>query len=143
MKPGSLHYVPFNGGLGDAQRQWLEVQLGYALKNSLRVIIFTHVEMVYTRTFQDTLLFDNEEVAKLLMRYKGVVHTIFTGHRHFGGYKFHENLKVHCYSILCPLVVQEGEACHAICHVCKNGNIELKGFGEVKSISLPDPSNKT
>jgi len=143
LKPELLHYMPYNGGLGDAQRQWLKGQLGYALKNSLRVIIFTHVEMLHTRTFQETLLFDHEEVAKLLMNYKGVVHTIFTGHHHEGGYTFHKDLKVHCYSILCPLVIQEGAACHAICHVCKNGNIELKGFGKVKSISLSDPSSQT
>lgn len=136
LTPEQLVYMPYNEGLGASQCRWLNVQLRNASKNGQRVIIFTHVEMVRTRTHQQTLLLDHEEVAKLLGRYKGVVHSIFTGHHHEGGYSFHDMLKIHCYSILCPLIVQEGHACHAVCHVFKDGKIEIEGFGAVNSMSL-------
>jgi len=131
-----LHYLPYNGGLGEIQRRWLDEQLGEASRLHERVIIFTHVELVRTRDFQDTLIFDNDELVKILRKYKGVVHTIFTGHHHDGGYIYVESLGVHSYNILCPLIVQEGLACHAVCHVLRDGSIKLEGFGAVKTISL-------
>jgi len=132
----SMHYLPFNGGLGEVQRGWMAAQLEEASRKDERVLIFTHVEVLRTRMGQKTLLFDHEEVTKLLEKYHGVVHTIFTGHRHSGTYYYHKKLKVHCYSILCPLVAAEGMVCHAVCHVQPDGRIEVEGFGEVNSMSL-------
>jgi hypothetical protein len=131
-----MHYLPYNGGLGDVQRGWLAAQLEEASEIDERVLIFTHVEVVRTRKEQKTLLFDHEKVTKLLEKHKGVVHTIFTGHRHEGSYHFNEQLNLHCYSILCPLIVPEGIACHAVCHIHPDGRIDVEGFGEVSSMSL-------
>ena len=62
---GQQHFVPFNGGLGETQRDWLRNQLREAWSEKQYVVIFSHVPVHSARPSR-TLLWDREEVEGIL-----------------------------------------------------------------------------
>lgn len=65
LDSGRLQFVPYNGALGETQRDWLRDQLREAFSEKQYVVIFCHVPMHSSKSSR-TLLWDSEEVREIL-----------------------------------------------------------------------------
>ncbi|EKF33048.1 serine/threonine protein phosphatase, putative [Trypanosoma cruzi marinkellei] len=71
--------LDFNGGIGEEQMQWLRMQLEYASKQKMVVLVFCHFPMY---PYDDELnLWNDVEVVRLLSKYSCVA-AVVSGHTH-------------------------------------------------------------
>lgn len=77
-----LRWVPFNGGIGEEQLQWLQRTLTLAKQHQEKVILFCH-QPVYAPTRPNSLVWNAEEVLQLLWSFDNVVMWM-AGHDHGG-----------------------------------------------------------
>jgi len=83
LKPGTEHYMPYNGALGQTQREWLQRELEEAKKEGEKVIIATHVPIL-PDFISDAML--DKDVTLAMLKEAGNVVAFFAGHSHRGGY---------------------------------------------------------
>ena len=81
----NLHFngMPWNGGIGRQQMQWLEERLKDADSAGRKVIVCCHFPLFGK---EDHLLFNCKEVFSLISRHPSVK-AYFNGHYHSGGYE--------------------------------------------------------
>jgi manganese-dependent ADP-ribose/CDP-alcohol diphosphatase len=81
-------YVPFNGGIGAEQMEWLQKQLCLTVASSEKCIIFCHMPLLDGCCLDNNIhLWNNEEVMALLHQTpRGTVLACIAGHDHDGGY---------------------------------------------------------
>lgn len=77
--------VKWNGGIGDAQKKWLAETLAQAVKAGEKVIVFCHHPAVREASNPHSVLWNLDEIAKLLEDCPAVMAYV-AGHAHHGGY---------------------------------------------------------
>jgi 3',5'-cyclic AMP phosphodiesterase CpdA len=75
----------WNGGLGEAQREWLRRTLADAARAKERAVIFCHQPALAESCRPEHLLWDHEETVRILESSPAAV-AWFNGHDHRGGY---------------------------------------------------------
>ena len=109
LDPLQRRYVPYNGGLGPAQRAWLEAELAAAAAARERVLVFCHLPCFSACSRANNILWDAELVHDLLRKAgPRVVAAFVAGHDHDGGYAVDED-GVHHLVPRAPLEVDEGD----------------------------------
>jgi predicted phosphodiesterase len=112
--------MPWNGGIGSEQMQWLEEQLKEAEKGKRKIIVACHFPL-YSKG--DHNLFNNHELFSLLTQYHSVK-AYFTGHYHKGYY--HEKEGIH----LVNFVGMVNTRVNAFAEVTlTNDSILIRGYG--------------
>ena len=126
-------FVPYNGGFGEEQRQWLARELDC----DERVIIATHIPIAQESCSDACLLWDFEEVRQVLAKGRAKVVAVFAGHDHDGGYKFDEELRIHHITMPSPMVCKNKgvSAAHSIVYV-HDDHLEVQGFGTARSMKI-------
>jgi manganese-dependent ADP-ribose/CDP-alcohol diphosphatase len=79
------NFVPFNGGLGEVQRAWLDKELADADACGDRVVLLTHVALHPSACDGTTMVWDYEQVLQMLDEHE-CVGAVLSGHDHSGGY---------------------------------------------------------
>ena len=80
--------LPWNGGIGSVQMEWLEEQLKLAEQGSRKVVVACHFPLFSKGNHN---LFNNEELFALISRYR-CVKAWFSGHYHAGNYQEREGI---------------------------------------------------
>ena len=78
-------WMPFNGGLGAEQLEWLKSELAESKAARQPVVIMSHVPFHYGACDGFTFIFDYEAALKAIDE-SGVVVAVLCGHDHRGGY---------------------------------------------------------
>mmetsp|Transcript_65632 Transcript_65632/g.136704 ORF Transcript_65632/g.136704 Transcript_65632/m.136704 type:complete len:374 (+) Transcript_65632:106-1227(+) len=129
-------WVPFNGGLGQQQVDWLRKQVETAQEMSQKVILLSHVilhpDATPSRSCR-TLLWNFEEALTILREFPGVVPLVLCGHAHQGARVFDEVSKTHHLTVHSPLEHPES---YAYCNVLRDGSIQIVGSGDEPSCTL-------
>eukprot|EP00966_Prymnesium_polylepis_P095476 2211647-Prymnesium_polylepis.1 len=82
-----MKYVPFNGGVGAPQLQWLRKEVVAARERGDRIVILAHLPLYAAAASERTVAYDCDEVLKILHEDGcGRVVAVFAGHLHRGGY---------------------------------------------------------
>jgi manganese-dependent ADP-ribose/CDP-alcohol diphosphatase len=80
-----IRWAPYNGGIGKYQLLQLEKVLEYCNANNERAIFFAH-QPVYSPLKPKSLIWNSEEVLRLLWKFGDRVVAWFAGHDHDGEY---------------------------------------------------------
>eukprot|EP00400_MALV-I_sp_L67-5_P000169 gene169-903_t len=109
--PEHLHrYCAFNGGLGEAQLNWLRDELEDARFNKKSAIVISHIPCYEPATCPKTILFDSEECLKVIGDFNDVVKVFVGGHDHDGGFAVDDNNVIHM-TVGSPMMVAPGSDC--------------------------------
>jgi len=127
-------YVPYNGGVGPIQLQWLREQLAEAEAAGQRVIVASHCPLQEGCSSPSTLLWNYEEVLALLHASPTVICGLY-GHDHAGGFGT-DSEGVHHLTLPSPLESQDGGNAFASITVYSD-RMDIHGVGDVASRSLP------
>jgi manganese-dependent ADP-ribose/CDP-alcohol diphosphatase len=129
----NLRFVPFNGGFGAAQLQWLRKTINESKAAAERVIIMTHVPIHPDAANVRAIAFDYDVLLSMLhTEGRGVVAAVFAGHFHRGGFAT-DDAGIHHVTVEAPLThgLSFGDV-----HVYGD-RLELAGSGALPSRSLP------
>lgn len=80
-----LRYVPFNGGFGRSQLEWVTDELKEAALADEKCLIFSHLPIYAPAASEKNVAFDADELLERLGEYEEQVSAYFAGHRHSGG----------------------------------------------------------
>jgi 3',5'-cyclic AMP phosphodiesterase CpdA len=123
--------VAWNGGIGESQKRWLQETLEEAGRRNERVIVFCHFPVLAASSTPVHLLWNHEEVLKILAASPTVV-AYMNGHDHQGGYA--EERGIHFLTV--SGVVESGEEnAFATVEVFAD-RLEIRGSGTVPHRSL-------
>jgi len=86
LEATQYRFVPFNGGLGETQREWLRIVLQDAVNNDEIVLVFCHVPILPQASKPHNVCWDNTDVLDLLDEQPNLRLVVFAGHDHDGGY---------------------------------------------------------
>ena len=129
-------YVPFNGGVGDEQLEWLVEELRTARSRRERVVVMTHLPLDHNAASHRTTAWNCDDVLDVLhSEGRGNVVAVLAGHHHRGGYALDE-FGVHHVTVHSPL--ENGVGCFGTVDV-HSDRIELVGSGDLPSRSLVLP----
>ena len=131
MPTERLRYVPFNGGFGQAQCQWLSEDLEQAKKAGERCLIFSHLPVFAPAASQRNVAFDADEVMRRLGDHSEQVYAFFAGHRHSGGSAIDDHGIPHI-TVQSPLT---HGACAAYV-IAGNRSLSVEGIGAHRSYSF-------
>jgi manganese-dependent ADP-ribose/CDP-alcohol diphosphatase len=106
------HFVPYNGGLGEAQLTWLEAELMDAQRQEQRTIVFSHAPISKHCAHASNVSFNHVEVLCLLQRYHTVV-AFIAGHDHIGGYHC-DCSGIHHITPIAPVECAPGELSYGV-----------------------------
>jgi len=126
----NLRFLPYNGALSTAQLQWLNQTLEKATALKEKVIILGHVPICPGSCTPTTLLWNYDEVLKIIHSYRCVV-ACLAGHDHQGGY-MRDDHGIHHKSFEAPLETPIGMDAYGVVHVYQN-KLVLQGSGVVDS----------
>ncbi len=112
----------WNGGIGEAQMQWLAKQLDQAKKSNKRVIVFNHFPVFPLNNGHN--LWNDRALVELLTSYENVA-AYMNGHNHKGNYAVHKG----CHFINCKGMVEGKTATPFAIVKCYADRIEIDGFG--------------
>ncbi|KAL1496478.1 hypothetical protein AB1Y20_016432 [Prymnesium parvum] len=130
-----MKYVPFNGGVGARQMQWLRKEVVSARERGDRIVILSHLPVLADASSHRTLMYDCDEVLRILHEDGcGHVVAVFAGHLHRGGYAV-DGEGVHHVTLRSPL---SHDDCFGRVEVYDD-RLELRGNGEQLSFSMPFP----
>jgi len=127
---GRPYAETWNGGIGEEQVQWLKQQLGDAAAVGQRVIVFGHMPVLAAASADWALLYNHEEIARLLES-SGVVVAYICGHEHAGGYA--QQNGVHYVTI--QGMVEAPQNAYAVVTLLED-RIEIRGTGAVPTRTL-------
>ena len=130
-REGRPYAETWNGGIGEEQLQWLKQQLAEARENGQRVIVFGHMPVLAAASADWALLYNHDEVRRLLET-SGIVVAYICGHEHAGGYA--QQNGVHYLTI--QGMIEAPENAYAVVRLFGD-RIEVQGTGAVPSRMLP------
>ena len=126
-------FVPFNGGLGTKQLEWLRSVLLKAKEKKEKVVLFTHAPLYEGAASTRNLAFDYDKALSIIHEEgESTVVAVMAGHYHRGGYAQDEN-GVHHVTIQSPLT---HGACFGVVEVYPE-RLELVGLGAQRSQIMP------
>ena len=99
-------WMPYNGGLSEAQLSWLAETLAGAERSKERCLIFSHVPFYPGATDPRAVLWNYESVLQCIYSRSGVVVGCFYGHGHIGGYA-QDSHGVHHFVVPSPLETED------------------------------------
>ena len=103
MKGKQLRFVPFNGGLGEKQLQWLNETVKQAAASGERMFVFSHLPMEGRASNDKNIAYNYNRVLDILHQQGGrQVVAFFAGHCHRGGY-FQDEQNIHHVTLQAPL----------------------------------------
>lgn len=129
-------FVPYNGGLGDEQLDFLRRVL--TQNKSRKVILFSHIPTFpgSAVTGLDTLLLDYEDLLKTIRcDGNGRVVAFISGHAHQGGYAFDPLSGTHHITIASPLETPPPHVSQAVLELYDDFML-LHGSGKVRSLAM-------
>jgi manganese-dependent ADP-ribose/CDP-alcohol diphosphatase len=85
-REGEENALPWNGGCGADQLDWLEGVLKQARTDAVNVIVGGHHPCAPESAASMHMMFDAKIVTDMLKKYNDVVRAYFAGHYHSGGY---------------------------------------------------------
>eukprot|EP01104_Vermistella_antarctica_P017016 TRINITY_DN5946_c0_g1_i1.p1 TRINITY_DN5946_c0_g1~~TRINITY_DN5946_c0_g1_i1.p1 ORF type:complete len:338 (+),score=37.77 TRINITY_DN5946_c0_g1_i1:258-1271(+) len=135
MKGEDKRYMPYNGALGAEQLLWLEEVVDAASLASECIIILTHVPLYMPASRKLTVVWNREEVLRIIRKHHGVVTAVFAGHDHAGGFATDES-GIHHITVPATLECEVGEVSYGTVEVWSD-RLELKGEGKLTSRELP------
>ena len=98
-----MRFVPFNGGFGEKQLDWLRHTIAQAVQNTEKILLFVHNPIYEAAASARNLAFDYDRVLHILHNTpKGSITAVFAGHYHRGGYA-QDTHGIHHITILSPL----------------------------------------
>ncbi|CAK0797966.1 unnamed protein product [Prorocentrum cordatum] len=130
--PAERHrFVPYNGGLGDDQLAWLRQRLAACAEAGKNVILLSHIPILEASTTPKTVLWNAEQVLKLLRSWEGrSVVAVLAGHDHDGGYAVDPDSGVHHVTFMSPMICEPGSGRSGAATVCCfEDHAELVGHG--------------
>ncbi len=120
---------PYAGALGETQMTWLCDQLAAAAKQKQRVIVFCHHPILAAASSPGSILWNSEEIQKLLVQ-SGCVAAWICGHHHKGGYAVADG--IHHLTIHGMIESPSGGTSYAVISVFPT-KIAVEGFGTTPS----------
>jgi len=129
-------FVESNGAIGTAQLSWLNNVLHHAQENGQKVVIFSHVPIHPGNRKPLDLLWNYEDVLKVLWQFRCVVACLH-GHTHEADYYLDKN-GIHHLAFDAVVEAPLQSNAFATLHV-KNDSITIEGFGVIKSQVLTFP----
>ncbi|CAE7229828.1 ADPRM [Symbiodinium natans] len=136
--PTAKHrYVPYNGGISQKQLDWLERALQSAEAEARKVLVFLHVPLFEPATKAKTVVWNSEEVLRVLHAHRDAVVAVFAGHDHDGGYGV-DAAGIHHITMNSPLTAEPGSDCYAVleCHADGWAHFRPHGRACVESNTL-------
>eukprot|EP00656_Telonema_subtile_P045607 TRINITY_DN51863_c0_g1_i1.p1 TRINITY_DN51863_c0_g1~~TRINITY_DN51863_c0_g1_i1.p1 ORF type:complete len:323 (+),score=72.66 TRINITY_DN51863_c0_g1_i1:84-1052(+) len=132
MQGPEMRFVPFNGGLGKDQREWLAQTVRYAAAAGDKIVILTHIPIDHRSSSHKTVLYDAPEVLDILKQQgKGAVVAVLAGHSHSGGYAKDET-GCHHVVLRAPLTHQ---TCYGVMQIFEDRMV-LEGIGAQTSFTM-------
>ncbi len=114
------NFMPWNGGISQAQMDWAETQFREAQSAGRNVIVLCHF-VVYP--FSSYNLWNNRELISLMTRYS-CVKAYFNGHHHPGNYGFYQGI----HFVNFKGMVNTTESAYALVSLTAD-SILIKGYG--------------
>jgi 3',5'-cyclic AMP phosphodiesterase CpdA len=124
--------VQWNGAIDDEQKKWLEETLTKAAKDGERVVVFCHHPALPEATGRGALLWNHEEIVKVLEACPAVV-AYLAGHEHRGGYAFRNGIH---YVTLQGLVESPADGTAFGVVSVYADKLVIRGFGALTSRTL-------
>ena len=109
LPKNKYRWVPYNGGIGSTQLQWLKNILRISVERSERVVIFCH-QPIYAPNTPSSLVWNSEELLNVI-RTSGNVWMWVAGHDHDGQYSIDET-GIHHIVPPAPLECEEGSVAY-------------------------------
>lgn len=128
-------WVPYNGGLGEAQLAWMRAELQAATVGEERVVMLCHVLLHPEAATGTTMTWDFEEAAEAMEGLEGCVAAVLCGHDHQGGYVHDTKTGIHHVTFQSPLNCGRADMCHATVEVFGD-RLSIQGRGIVPSREL-------
>lgn len=122
-------FVKFNGAISLEQLSWLEATLKTAKEHGQKAVIFSHVPIYPGLPDAMTILWNYQDVLKVLWQFHCVV-ACFHGHTHQYGYAVDEK-GIHHYIFDAVVEAPLDSNAFATLNV-KDDSIEIEGFGIIK-----------
>jgi len=121
-------FVPYNGGLGTEQLEWLRRDLASAVEEGEKVVIMSHVILHPMACGGYTMVWDYEEALEVIASDDAgdCVVAVLAGHDHKGGYHCDEYGVHHC-TFASPLNKGEDGFAFGLVHIGSNDCIEIRG----------------
>jgi manganese-dependent ADP-ribose/CDP-alcohol diphosphatase len=88
-------FVAFNGAVGTVQVQWLQETLRTENSNYERVIVLSHQPILPGSSSPLCLMWNFNDVLRVLRQYRCTIMASFAGHAHRGGYARDEQSGIH------------------------------------------------
>jgi len=129
---GKANAERWNGGIGQAQQDWLKETLRGADERGERVIVFCHMPALAEASDESLVLWNDEQIVGILESHRCVA-AYLSGHDHAGGYARKEG--IHHVSLQ-GMVEAPSENAYGIVELYAD-RIEVRGVGRVPSRSLP------
>eukprot|EP00398_MALV-I-01_sp_L67-1_P000671 gene671-80_t len=120
-----LHYVAFNGALGDEQMQWFKDTLAKSREDKKSVIVMSHIPVLKGSCSVKTVTFDHKEIQQVLADFKDIVKIFIAGHDHDGGFKTDDAGIPHA-TMYSPMLVGGEKDCCAIVTLTSGENAQGK-----------------
>jgi len=135
----SMRWVPFNGGVGAVQLEWLRQELTAAQRAGQRVIVFTHLLLHPEASVLGgkTLLWNYEQVLDLLAACGGSVSAVISGHQHEGGNFTDPDTGIHHIAMQSPLLADPGHRGPFALLEATSECLTLSGYGDCQLPSNP------
>ena len=136
LEGNQMRFVPFNGGYGRTQLNWLREVVSEAREKGDRVVVLNHIPLHHEAASWKTVSYDCDQALQILHKEgAGCVVAVFAGHSHSGGYSVDEE-GLHHITVESPMT---NGVSFAYAEVYPD-RIEIIGQGAVPSRTLCFPS---
>lgn len=126
-------FVAFNGGVSQAQLDWLQRVLEQSRRDRERVIVFSHTPIHHSAALPIGLCWNTEEILEILGRFKGNVVACFAGHTHENFVAVCPELEALLQTLPSILECQPGSNAYGVVEITAGGRMRVKGVGEMAS----------
>eukprot|EP00873_Tetraselmis_striata_P043645 jgi/Tetstr1/463909/TSEL_008719.t1 len=131
LEGAAQRWVPFNGGIGAKQLQWLRQELREAAAAGQRVVVLTHLIVHPGASSGRTLLWNYQEVLGVLEAAGGgTVAAVVSGHQHEGGAFSDPATGLHHLALRSPLLAEPGLPGPYAVLEARPGSLTLAGHGD-------------
>eukprot|EP01128_Nolandella_sp_AFSM9_P009459 TRINITY_DN6059_c0_g1_i1.p1 TRINITY_DN6059_c0_g1~~TRINITY_DN6059_c0_g1_i1.p1 ORF type:complete len:342 (-),score=58.73 TRINITY_DN6059_c0_g1_i1:52-1005(-) len=120
-------FVPYNGGMGAKQLEFVENTLAEAAAKNERVILLSHTPVCPGSCGESCLLWNYEELLAIIRKHGTCVEAYFSGHDHFGGYHLDEDSGVRFITFPSPMIAK-GDDCFAVGKFYED-RVVIEGYG--------------
>jgi len=139
MKGEERRWLPYNGAFSQKQLKFLQTNLQEATDLKQKIMIFSHIPIYAPASQDNTVLWNNDEVFKLIHSHPGVV-AYFAGHEHQGGFAIDKNGVAHI-TLESPLETPRGKVSYGYVKIYHDRLI-VRGSGNVpnREVYFPCPN---